>query len=149
MIQIIEAAWNNRELLNEKDTVDAIEEVIEDLDKGKLRVAEPTDNGLLYKLNGSANDSAVSGAYLNAFKPKLSEPDNILLVVSSVYWDSIKSIKDNIFVLNFGSSKLCARLFLRVFNSLIEGNNGLVNDTGNGKFAHVIKIFILNSSFAS
>jgi 2,3,4,5-tetrahydropyridine-2-carboxylate N-succinyltransferase len=45
MIQIIEAAWNNRELLDEKETVMAIEKVIEDLDKGKLRVAEPVDNG--------------------------------------------------------------------------------------------------------
>ena len=45
MIQIIEAAWNNRELLAERETVAAIEQVIEDLDKGKLRVAEPVDNG--------------------------------------------------------------------------------------------------------
>jgi len=47
MIQIIEAAWNNRELLSEKETVIAIEQVIEDLDKGKLRVAEPADDGWL------------------------------------------------------------------------------------------------------
>ena len=44
MIQIIEAAWNNRELLAEKEKVAAIEQVIEDLDKGKLRVAETVDN---------------------------------------------------------------------------------------------------------
>jgi 2,3,4,5-tetrahydropyridine-2,6-dicarboxylate N-succinyltransferase len=43
MIQIIEAAWENRELLQDKDTVAAIEAVIEDLDKGKLRVAKPMD----------------------------------------------------------------------------------------------------------
>jgi 2,3,4,5-tetrahydropyridine-2,6-dicarboxylate N-succinyltransferase len=41
----IEAAWENRELLNEKNTVDAIEQVIEDLDKGLLRVAEPNEAG--------------------------------------------------------------------------------------------------------
>ena len=41
MIQIIEAAWENRELLKDQETIDAINTVIEDLDKGKLRVAEP------------------------------------------------------------------------------------------------------------
>lgn len=45
MIQIIEAAWDNRELLTEKETLAAIEMVVEDLDKGKLRVAEPLDDG--------------------------------------------------------------------------------------------------------
>lgn len=43
--QIIEEAWNNRELLKQANTVQAIEQVIEALDKGKLRVAEPTENG--------------------------------------------------------------------------------------------------------
>ena len=37
----IEAAWDNRELLNEADTQAAIREVLELLDKGKIRVAEP------------------------------------------------------------------------------------------------------------
>ncbi len=37
----IEAAWDNRELLKEADTQAAIREVLELLDKGKLRVAEP------------------------------------------------------------------------------------------------------------
>ena len=45
MIQIIEAAWDNRELLTDKETLEAIETVVEDLDKGKLRVAEPVDGG--------------------------------------------------------------------------------------------------------
>ena len=45
MIQIIEAAWENRELLEKQYTIQAIEQVIEDLDKGKLRVAEPVDTG--------------------------------------------------------------------------------------------------------
>jgi 2,3,4,5-tetrahydropyridine-2-carboxylate N-succinyltransferase len=38
---IIEKAWENRELLKESKTQDVIREVIELLDKGKLRVAEP------------------------------------------------------------------------------------------------------------
>ena len=45
MRTIIEAAWENRELLKESETIAAIEAVIEDLDKGKLRVAEPLTNG--------------------------------------------------------------------------------------------------------
>lgn len=38
-------AWENRELLLENDTISAIREVIEHLDQGKLRCAEPTKNG--------------------------------------------------------------------------------------------------------
>jgi 2,3,4,5-tetrahydropyridine-2-carboxylate N-succinyltransferase len=45
MRQAIEAAWENRALLSEKSTIAAIEQVIEDLDKGLLRVAEPLDDG--------------------------------------------------------------------------------------------------------
>jgi 2,3,4,5-tetrahydropyridine-2-carboxylate N-succinyltransferase len=45
MRQAIEAAWDNRSLLAEKTTIPAIEQVIEDLDKGLLRVAEPLDDG--------------------------------------------------------------------------------------------------------
>ena len=41
MQSIIEAAWDNRELLKEEKTQNTIREVIEMLDKGKLRVAEP------------------------------------------------------------------------------------------------------------
>lgn len=37
---IIESAWQNRELLKEEKTQRAIEEIIEQLDKGMLRVAE-------------------------------------------------------------------------------------------------------------
>ena len=39
---IIEKAWENRELLKEESTTNAIREVIALLDIGKLRVAEPT-----------------------------------------------------------------------------------------------------------
>jgi len=45
MRSIIEAAWENRELLKENQTVEAINQVIEELDKGIIRVAEPTDSG--------------------------------------------------------------------------------------------------------
>jgi len=45
MRQIIEQAWENRVLLKEQATRQAIEEVIAQLDAGKLRVADPTDNG--------------------------------------------------------------------------------------------------------
>jgi len=45
MKNIIEAAWENRSLLEEKQTQDTIRSVITQLDEGKLRVAEPTENG--------------------------------------------------------------------------------------------------------
>jgi 2,3,4,5-tetrahydropyridine-2-carboxylate N-succinyltransferase len=38
--KIIEQAWENRELLKEKETQNAIREVIEELDKGRIRIAE-------------------------------------------------------------------------------------------------------------
>ncbi len=45
MRSIIEAAWENRDLLKEKTTIEAIEHVIDDLDKGELRIADPNDDG--------------------------------------------------------------------------------------------------------
>jgi 2,3,4,5-tetrahydropyridine-2-carboxylate N-succinyltransferase len=42
---IIEQAWENRALLQETKTTDAIRSVIELLDSGKLRVAEPVGDG--------------------------------------------------------------------------------------------------------
>ena len=41
MKEIIEKAWLNRELLKDQSTVKVIEEVIEGIDKGRIRVAEP------------------------------------------------------------------------------------------------------------
>lgn len=41
----IETAWNERGLLSDQETINAIREVISLLDEGKLRVAEPTSNG--------------------------------------------------------------------------------------------------------
>jgi len=42
---IIEAAWENRALLSEKTTRDAIGTIIEALDKGQMRVAQPESDG--------------------------------------------------------------------------------------------------------
>ncbi len=43
--EIIEASWENRELLKQTETVKAIESVVEHLDKGSIRVAEPLEDG--------------------------------------------------------------------------------------------------------
>ncbi len=45
MQSLIESIWNNRELLKETSNQQAIKNIIEDLDKGKLRVAEPKADG--------------------------------------------------------------------------------------------------------
>jgi 2,3,4,5-tetrahydropyridine-2-carboxylate N-succinyltransferase len=45
--QIIENAWEDRSLLTDKTTIDSIRNVIDLLDKGALRVAEPTNKGWL------------------------------------------------------------------------------------------------------
>ena len=42
---IIEAAWSDRSLLKDANTLKTIEFVIEELDKGRMRVAEPLPNG--------------------------------------------------------------------------------------------------------
>ena len=43
--EIVEKAWDDRALLSQKETVLAIEEVIEAIDKGRLRTAEPIEDG--------------------------------------------------------------------------------------------------------
>ncbi len=43
--QIIENAWDNRELLKEQETQDAIRKTIDLLDAGELRCAEPAEGG--------------------------------------------------------------------------------------------------------
>ena len=45
MREIIESAWNNRDLLEDSETQETIRSVIEQLDQGKIRVAEPFENG--------------------------------------------------------------------------------------------------------
>jgi len=42
---LIETAWDNRELLQKTECQDAVREVIDLLDKGRLRVAEPVNTG--------------------------------------------------------------------------------------------------------
>jgi 2,3,4,5-tetrahydropyridine-2-carboxylate N-succinyltransferase len=42
---LILEAWNNRELIKEKKYADAVKAVIEEVDKGRLRTASPTENG--------------------------------------------------------------------------------------------------------
>jgi 2,3,4,5-tetrahydropyridine-2,6-dicarboxylate N-succinyltransferase len=45
MKELILEAWANRELLKETKYSDAVRAVIEEIDKGRLRSASPTDNG--------------------------------------------------------------------------------------------------------
>src|SRR5688572_28231786 len=47
--ELLEKAWNDRQLLQQPEVQKCIEEVIEALDKGKLRVAEPAGDG--WKVN--------------------------------------------------------------------------------------------------
>ena len=49
MKDIIEKAWENRELLKEENTQKTIRHIIEELDKGLIRVAEPGSDG--WKVN--------------------------------------------------------------------------------------------------
>ena len=42
---LIETAWDNRDLLNDETTLAAINWTLEELDQGRLRCAEPTDDG--------------------------------------------------------------------------------------------------------
>ena len=45
MREIIEAAWEDRSLLEQEETQNAIRSIIKQLDEGDLRVAEPTTDG--------------------------------------------------------------------------------------------------------
>ena len=47
--ELILEAWSNRDLLKEATYADAVRFVIEEVDKGRLRTAEPADNG--WKVN--------------------------------------------------------------------------------------------------
>lgn len=47
--ELIENAWANRDLLKQAETQSAIREIVDQLDKGKLRVAEP--DGDVWKVN--------------------------------------------------------------------------------------------------
>ncbi|MEZ5018508.1 MAG: 2,3,4,5-tetrahydropyridine-2,6-dicarboxylate N-succinyltransferase [Flavipsychrobacter sp.] len=45
MQEMIEAAYQNRDLMKEEQYKDAVRAVMEEVDKGRLRTAEPTENG--------------------------------------------------------------------------------------------------------
>lgn len=45
MKELITEAWGKRELLKETKYIDAVRNVIEEVDKGRLRTASPTENG--------------------------------------------------------------------------------------------------------
>lgn len=45
MRSLIEKAWEDRSLLTQPETIEAIEHIIEEIDKGRLRVAEPDGEG--------------------------------------------------------------------------------------------------------
>lgn len=65
----IEQAWENRELLAEKQVIDAIHYTIEELDKGRLRVAEPDGNE--WKVNDWIKKAVI--LYFPISKMKTSE----------------------------------------------------------------------------
>ena len=57
--QTIEKAWDDRSLLAQSEVNDAVFQVVELLDKGELRVAEPTDDG-----NWKVNDWVKKGVVM-------------------------------------------------------------------------------------
>lgn len=48
---IVEQAWENRELLKEEKTITAIKSLVEEVDKGRIRVAEPGEGEHGWKVN--------------------------------------------------------------------------------------------------
>ena len=50
--EMIAAAWANRDLLKDQVYADAVRAVIEEVDKGRLRTAAPTDNGWQVRFKG-------------------------------------------------------------------------------------------------
>lgn len=50
VIKIIENAWQNRELLKDAKTIKTIRDIIEQLDQGEIRIAEPGQSGT-WKVN--------------------------------------------------------------------------------------------------
>lgn len=69
MKDIIEAAWNDRKLLEDHNTIIAIRATIEDLDKGRIRVAEPTEDG--WKVNEWVKKAVI--LYFPIQKMKMTE----------------------------------------------------------------------------
>lgn len=73
---IIEQAWENRALLQEEKTTTAIREVIELLDSGKLRVAEPIADG--WQVNEWVKKAVVMYFPIQKWKPLKQESLNIM-----------------------------------------------------------------------
>ncbi len=67
--EIIEQAWENREMLQNQEVVEKIEEIIEKLDKGALRVAEPDGDG--WKVNNWVKKAVI--LYFPVRKMEISE----------------------------------------------------------------------------
>ncbi|MES2662527.1 MAG: 2,3,4,5-tetrahydropyridine-2,6-dicarboxylate N-succinyltransferase [Pseudomonadota bacterium] len=67
---IIELAWENRSLLNEQNTKDAVSEIVELVNNGVLRVAEPTPAGD-WKVNDWVKKAII--LYFPLQKMKISE----------------------------------------------------------------------------
>ncbi len=59
--ELIQAAWNNRELLKETKYAEAVRDVIEEVDKGRLRTASPTGIGLDGSINWQVNEWVKQG----------------------------------------------------------------------------------------
>ena len=72
---IIEKAWNNRELLTQQNTITAIKKVVDLLDAGDLRVAEPTKEG--WQVNEWVKKAVV--LYFPIQKMKTLEAGTILM----------------------------------------------------------------------
>lgn len=56
-LQIVDKAWGNRELLKEKETVNAVNSIIADIDCGQLRCAEPVNGD--WQVNDSVKKAVV------------------------------------------------------------------------------------------
>src|SRR5664279_484825 len=54
--ELIQAAWANRDLLKETIYLEAVRDVIEEIDKGRLRTATPTDNGPEIAISWQVNE---------------------------------------------------------------------------------------------
>ncbi|MCQ2202860.1 MAG: 2,3,4,5-tetrahydropyridine-2,6-dicarboxylate N-succinyltransferase [Bacteroidales bacterium] len=66
--EIVEAAWDNRELLSDNRTKDSINIVVDLLDKGLFRVAEPLENGE-WKVNEWIKKAVILYFPLQQMKP--------------------------------------------------------------------------------
>ncbi len=59
--ELIQAAWNNRGLLKETMYAEAVRDVIEEVDKGRLRTASPTGTGPDGSINWQVNEWVKQG----------------------------------------------------------------------------------------